>query len=148
MFWAKEAKVLDAKVTLSELAYMFSTVNLENRLKSTEQLDAYGLDGVVPTLGAAKELPSSSSKFKAAAEGSSLEAAEIEEDEDALCYAEWRDVLVRVARERNEPRGGTKTSPQPHLAEYLDTWLERELMPHLEIVIKGKQRGIGQKNIS
>lgn len=130
MFFAKEARLIDARFSLASLAYLFSAVNLENRLKSLEQLDADGIELKVVA--------------KPVAAGEAEEDA-ADDNEEELCFAEFRDILVRIAYEKFPPDSPARGARE--LAIALDDWLERQLLPLLTQCIKDKQRGVGQKHI-
>lgn len=115
----REGGLLDKSLTIQKVALIFTMVNLENALKSTEELLAEG----VPA--------------QALAEGG-------DDDEDELVYEEWCDVVVRIA---NEKLPAAARPPDADFALLLDEYLEETLLPKYAQLIKDKKRGLSAKHL-
>jgi hypothetical protein len=105
-----------------QVAFLFTTVNLENALKSAEQLSA---EGIAP-------------------QPASAELDEPDDDEDELNYVEWCDVIVRAVKDKFAARI-TREGSDFH--EVLNGYLEGEMIPRFLQIIKDKKRGIGSKHL-
>lgn len=119
---AKEGGLVDKELSPAKIAFIFTTVNLENAFKSVEELAA---EGIAPTVAAV------------------VSAVDADDDEDELCYAAWCDVIVRLVNEKLTP----EAREGKEFCAALDEYLEGQLIPRFVQVIKGKKRGIGSKHL-
>ncbi|KAG8459785.1 hypothetical protein KFE25_014348 [Diacronema lutheri] len=122
LFMAKEGGLVDKELSPAKIAFIFTTVNLENAFKSVEELAA---EGIAPTVAAV------------------VSAVDADDDEDELCYAAWCDVIVRLVNEKLTP----EAREGKEFCAALDEYLEGQLIPRFVQVIKGKKRGIGSKHL-
>lgn len=107
---------------VAKLAYIFTAVNLENTLKSAEELTAEG----IPT-----------------GEDGDGDDDDADDNEDELCYAEWCDVIVRIIREKSP----ADVLESKEFCVVLDEYLDQKLIPKYVQIIKDKKRGIGSKHV-
>jgi len=119
LFMVREGGLLDKNLSVAKVSLIFTMVNLENALKSVEELLAEG----VPELAVA-------------------EAAD--DDEDELVYEEWCDVVVRMV---NEKFPAAERVPGQDFALLLDEYLENTMLPKYTQLLKDKKRGLGNKHI-
>jgi len=118
LFMMKEGNLIDRECTQAKIALIFTVVNLENTLKSAEQLTSEG----IPT-----------------------DENEADDVEDELCFAEWCDVIVRminlkIPAEAREAEG-------KDFWTVLDEYLGNVLIPHFVQLVKDKKRGVGSKYV-